>query len=190
MDQKGDPLTRLDSVVDWQVFLPIIENALGRNKDISSAGRKPYPTLLMFKILIFQSLYNLSDEGVERELLKDLPARRFVGLSGRELGPDATTIRRFKEALTKAGILKTLHETFNNYLDEQGFQASKGQIVDASIVPAPKQRNSRGENEAIKAGNPPRNGARPSGDKRMWTPAGRRNASKTTLATRITSRWM
>ena len=84
LDQKGDPLARLNNVVDWQNFLPIIENALGRNKDISSAGRKPYPSLLMFKILIFQSLYNLSDEGVERELLKDLQARRFVGLSGRE----------------------------------------------------------------------------------------------------------
>ena len=155
LDQKGDPLARLNSVVDWQVFLPIIENALGRNKDISSAGRKPYPTVLMFKILIFQSLYNLSDEGVERELLKDLQARRFVGLSGREFGPDATTIWRFKEALTKADVLETLHETFNNYLDELGFQASKGQIVDASIVPAPKQRNSKEENEAIKAGNPP-----------------------------------
>lgn len=155
LDQKGDPLSRLDSVVDWQIFLPIIENALGRDKDISSAGRKPYPSLLMFKILIFQSLYNLSDEGVERELLKDLLARRFVGLSGREFGPDATTIWRFKEALTKAGVLKTLHETFNEYLNERGFQASKGQIVDASIVPAPKQRNSKEENEAIKAGNPP-----------------------------------
>ena len=55
LDQKGDPLARLNSVVDWQVFLPIIENALGRNKDISSAGRKPYPTVLMFKILIFGS---------------------------------------------------------------------------------------------------------------------------------------
>ena len=62
-DKKGDPLVRLNSVVDWQVFLPIIENALGRNKDISSAGRKPYPTVLMFKILIFQSLYNLVRRG-------------------------------------------------------------------------------------------------------------------------------
>ena len=154
LDQKGDPLARLNNVVDWQVFLPIIEDALGR-KDTSSAGRRPYPTVLMFKILIFQSLYNLSDEGVEWELLKDLQARRFVGLSGREYGPDATTIRRFKEALTKAGVLETLHETFNTYLGELGFQASKGQIVDASIVPAPRQRNSKAENEAIKAGNPP-----------------------------------
>ena len=154
LDQKGDPLARLNDIVDWQIFLPILEQALGA-KDKSSAGRKPYPPLFMFKILIFQSLYNLSDGDTERELLKDLLARRFVGLSGRQFGPDATTIWRFKEALTKAGVLETLHETFNNYLDELGFQASKGQIVDASIVPARRQRNSKAENEAIKADNPP-----------------------------------
>ena len=68
--------------------------------------------------------------------MRDLLARRFVGLSGRQFGPDATTIWRFKEALTKAGLIATLHETFNRHLDELGFQASKGQIVEASIVPA------------------------------------------------------
>ena len=140
--------------MDWQAFLPTIEKALGR-EDASSAGRKPYPTLLMFKILIFQSLHNLGDEDTERELLKNLLARRFVGLSGRQFGPDFTTIWRFRDALTRAGVLEALHEAFHKQLDDMGFQASKGQIVDASIVPAPKQRNSRKENEAIKAGNPP-----------------------------------
>ncbi len=154
LDQKVDPLARLNGIVDWQVFPPIIEKALGR-EDASSAGRKPYSPLFMFKVLILQSLYNLSDEGVERELLRDLPARRFVGLSGAQFGPDATTIWRFKEALTRAGVIETLHETFNRQLDDLGFRASKGQIVDASIVPAPRQRNSREENEAIKAGDPP-----------------------------------
>ena len=154
LDQMGDPLARLDSIVDWQAFLPTIEKALGR-EDASSAGRKPYPTLLMFKILIFQSLHNLGDEDTERELLKNLLARRFVGLSGRQFGPDFTTIWRFRDALTRAGVLEALHEAFHKQLDDMGFQASKGQIVDASIVPAPKQRNSRKENEAIKAGNPP-----------------------------------
>ena len=65
----GDPLARLDGIVDGQAFLPAIEKALGREHAVS-AGRKPYPTLFMFKILIFQSLYNLSDEDTERELLK------------------------------------------------------------------------------------------------------------------------
>ena len=50
LDQKGDPLARLNDIVDWQVFLPIIENALGA-RDASTAGRKPYPSLLMFRIL-------------------------------------------------------------------------------------------------------------------------------------------
>ena len=154
LDQMGDPLARLDSIVDWQAFLPIIEKALGR-EDAVSAGRKPWPTLLMFKILIFQSLYNLRDEKVERELLKDLLARRFVGLSGRQFGPDSTTIWRFREALTRAGVLEALHDAFHKQLDEMGFQASKGQIVDASIVPVPRQRNSREENKAVKEGTSP-----------------------------------
>ena len=154
LDQMGDPLARLDSIVDWQPFLPIIENALGRENP-PAAGRKPYPTLLMLKILIFQSLHNLGNEDTERELLKNLLARRFVGLSGAQFGPDFTTIWRFKEALTRAGVIDALHEAFHKQLDEMGFRASKGQIVDASIVPAPKQRNSREENEAIKGGNPP-----------------------------------
>ena len=154
LDQKLDPLARLNSIVDWRSFLPIIEKALGRDK-ASPAGRKPYPPLFMFKILILQSLYNQSDEETERFLLRDLLARRFVGLCGCEFGPDFTTIWRFKEALTRAGVLDALHDAFHNQLDELGFQASKGQIVDASIVPALKQRNSREENEAIRAGNPP-----------------------------------
>ena len=154
LDQKVDPLARLNSIVDWQRFLPIIEKALGRD-NASTAGRKPYPTLFMFKILILQSLYNQSDEETERFLLRDLLARRFVGLCGSEFGPDFTTIWRFKEALTRAGVLDALHDAFSNQLDELGFQASKGQIVDASIVPALKPRNSREENEAIRAGNPP-----------------------------------
>ena len=154
LDQKVDPLARLDSIVDWRSFLPIIEKALGRDK-ASAAGRKPYPPLFMFKILILQSLYNQSDEETERFLLRDLLARRFVGLCGCEFGPDFTTIWRFKEALTEAGVLGALHDAFSKQLDELGFQASKGQIVDASIVPAPRQRNSREENEAIREGNPP-----------------------------------
>jgi IS5 family transposase len=154
LDQMGDPLARLDGIVDWQAFLPAIEKALGREHAVS-AGRKPYPTLFMFKILIFQSLYNLSDEDTERELLKNLLARRFVGLSGRQFAPDFTTIWRFREALTRAGVIDALHEAFHKQLDDMGLRASKGQIVDASIVPAPKQLGSREENEAVRAGEAP-----------------------------------
>lgn len=156
LDQMGDPLARLDSIVDWQLFMPIIEKALGR-EGVSAAGRKPYPPLLMLKILILQSLYNLSDEGVERMLLRDILARRFVGLTGRQFSPDFSTIWRFKEALTRANAIEALHDVFNRQLDALGFQASKGQIVDAGIVPAPRQRNTREENEAIKAGKTPEN---------------------------------
>ena len=117
LDQMGDPLDRLNRIVDWQALVPIIDKALGR-ENTPSAGRKPYPTLFMIKILIFQSLHNLGNEDTERELLKNLLARRFVGLSGRQFGPDFTTIWRFKEALTRAGVIEALHEAFHKQLDE------------------------------------------------------------------------
>ena len=91
MNTKKSPDTHPRIRAKKGLFHWAVEQALGA-KDKSSAGRKPYPPLFMFKILIFQSLYNLSDEDAEREQLKDLLARRFVGLSGRQFGPDATTI--------------------------------------------------------------------------------------------------
>jgi transposase, IS5 family len=61
----------------------------------------------------------------------------------------------FREALAKAGLVKTLFDRFNRHLDAKGYFARGGQIVDATIVSAPKQHNSLEENEAIKAGKAP-----------------------------------
>src|SRR5262249_58591491 len=65
------------------------------------------------------------------------------------------TVWLFREALAKAGLVKTLFDRFNHHLDAKGYIARGGQIVDATIVSAPKQRNTREENEAIKAGETP-----------------------------------
>ena len=109
----------------------------------------------MFKILILQSLYKMSDGDAEDIVDDRITFRRFVGLENSDKAPDATTIWRFREALTRAGVIRELFDTFDRHLSEQGFQAVKGQIVDASIVAVPKQRNSREENEAIKQGDVP-----------------------------------
>ena len=69
--------------------------------------------------------------------------------------PDATTVWLFRETLAKAGLVKTLFERFNRHLDAKGYIARGGQIIDATIVSAPKQRNTREENEAIRAGQTP-----------------------------------
>jgi IS5 family transposase len=110
----------------------------------------------MFKVLILQSLYNLSDEAIEYQILDRLSFMRFLGLRLGSRVPDAKTIWLFREQLTEAGLAEELFRQFETVLEESGFAAKKGQIIDASIVQAPKQRNSREENAQIKQGEIPR----------------------------------
>ena len=80
---------------------------------------------------------------------------RFLGLGLGDPVPDANTIWTFREALTKAGAIGRLFELFDRELRAQGYLAMSGQLVDASIVAAPKQRNTRAEKQAIKEGRVP-----------------------------------
>jgi IS5 family transposase len=105
---------------------------------------------LMFKILILQSLYNLSDEAMEYQVRDRLSFMRFLNLAIEDSVPDARTIWLFREQLKELKLVKKLFTDFDRYLAESGFEAKKGQIIDASIVAAPKQRNSREENGQIK----------------------------------------
>lgn len=154
IDKNGDPLTKINEVVDWEIFRPALEKARDKNRQ-SNVGAKGYDVILLFKILILQSLYNLSDDATEFQILDRHSFGRFLGLHiGRKV-PDATTIWRFREDLIKAGIVTELFATFDAHLRTNGFMAMKGQIVDASIVNVPKQRNSREENDRIKKGETP-----------------------------------
>lgn len=154
INKAGDPLLQLDKAIDWEVFRPTLEIARQKTRK-SNAGAKGFDVIMLFKILVLQSLYNLSDDGMEYQILDRYSFSRFLGLHAASKIPDATTIWRFREDLTKAGKVAELFTTFDNFLSEQGFQARKGQIVDASIVRVPVQRNSRDENQQIKDGKRP-----------------------------------
>jgi IS5 family transposase len=69
--------------------------------------------------------------------------------------PDVKTIWLFREHLTQAGLAKALFIEFELQLQAQGLKAKKRQIVDASFVDVPKQRNSREDNQTIKEGEVP-----------------------------------
>jgi transposase, IS5 family len=97
----------------------------------------------------------LADEQVEYQIRDRLSFMRFLGLGLEDLVPDATTVWLFREALSRANLVKALFDRFNGYLNAKGYIARGGQISDATIVSAPKQHNSREENEAIKAGQMP-----------------------------------
>lgn len=154
INKAGDPLLQLEEAIDWEVFRVTLEQARQKPKK-SNAGAKGFDVTLLFKILILQSLYNLSDDAMEYQILDRYSFSRFLGLHASSKVPDATTIWRFREDLTRAGKVSELFTMFDNFLNDQGFQARKGQIVDASIIRVPVQRNNRDENQQIKDGKQP-----------------------------------
>jgi transposase, IS5 family len=149
---KGDPLEALNAIVPFESFRAEIEAVvrLAPEDRKSNAGGKPFDAVLMFKVLVLQALYNLADEHVEYLIRDRLSFMRFLGFG--DTVPDATTVWLFREALSKAGLVKALFERFNRHLDAKGYIARGGLIIDATIVSAPKQHDNREENEAIKAG--------------------------------------
>lgn len=149
-----DPLERLNKIVSFEAFRPLLEDALER-KDRSLGGRPPMDAVMMFKILVLQSLYNLGDDVAEYLIRDRLSFMRFLGLGLADKGPDAKTLWLYREHWTQAGVVEDLFERFDQVLRDEGFVAMGGQVVDAAIVRAPVQRNRRGENEAIKAGEVP-----------------------------------
>ena len=155
LDKNEDPLLQLNRLINWEQFRPTLEQ-IRKKKAKSSPGPKYYDVVLMFKILIIQSLYNLSDDAAEFQILDRLSFMRFLNLSLGDRVPDAKTIWLFRDQLTKAKLIGTLFEEFDAFLSANGYSAKKGQIIDASIVSAPKQRNSRDENREIKQGDVPK----------------------------------
>jgi IS5 family transposase len=154
LSRKGDDLERLNSVIDFELFRPELERAVPR-ADRSKGGRPPFDHVLMFKVLTLQTLSNLSDERTEFFLRDRLTWIRFLGLGLGDPVPDANTIWTFREALTKGGAIERLFALFDEALREAGYLAMSGQLVDATIVSAPKQRNTRAEKQELKAGRVP-----------------------------------
>lgn len=154
LDKSGDPLAKLNNLLNWEQFRQKL-NILREFDRKSNAGRKPFDVVMMFKVLVIQSLYNLSDDQTEFQIRDRLSFMRFLNLTISDAVPDAKTIWLFREQLKEAGLVKELFEQFDEFLRQNGFTAQKGQIVDASIIAAPKQRNSRDENKQIKEGQIP-----------------------------------
>ena len=110
---------------------------------------------MIFKALVLQALYNLSDDQAEYQLRDRFSFMRFLGLGLEDAVPDAKTLWLYREALAKAGAVEELFDLFDGFLKDKGYLAMGGQIIDATIVSAPKQHNSREDNETIKEGKMP-----------------------------------
>lgn len=155
LSKKQDPLERLSQHIDFEYFRKPLEKALIKDSDRSKGGRPAYDVVLMFKILILQRYYNVSDDAIEYAILDRLSFMRFLGLGINEPVPDAKTIWLFRDTLTKLKLVEQLFGVLDKQLDKDGIIVHKGKIIDASIVEVPIQRNSREENNDLKEGNIP-----------------------------------
>ena len=151
LDKCTDPLMKLNEIIDWELFRPPLQ----RIRNNERVGCKGFDVVMMFKILILQALYNMADDATEYMLRDRLSFMRFLGLNMTDKIPDAKTIWKYREQLTEAGLAKPLFDKFGEYLNERGFQASGGQILDATIIPVPIQHNTKEEMDHIKNGQTP-----------------------------------
>ena len=155
LSKKQDPLERLRSHIDFEFFRKPLEKFFDKDTDRSQGGRPAYDYVLMFKILILQRYYNVSDDSIEYAILDRLSFMRFLGLGINNPVPDAKTIWLFRDKLTAGGMTEKLFTHLDRQLDADGVIVHKGKLVDASIVEVPIQRNSRDENKKLKEGNIP-----------------------------------
>src|ERR1700744_2663908 len=151
----GDPLVALTKLVNWEIFRSRLGKLFKKRPDEKSVGRKPIDPVLMFKILILQRLYSLSDDQTEFQIRDRASFQRFLGIFSAHGSPDAKTIWLFRERLNEENVAGDLFLIFDEILLKHGMIARGGQMIDASFVEVPRQRNTREENAEIKDGNFP-----------------------------------
>lgn len=149
------PMDKLNQVADWELFRPILNDALAPKEQKAPGGASHYDYVFMFKILVIQRYYNLSDEQTEFRINDSLSLQRFLGITLSDKVPDHNKIWDFRERLTKSNTIEKLFKAFDQMLEKQGIVGKAGVIVDASFVDVPKQRNHRDENKKIKEGEIP-----------------------------------
>jgi IS5 family transposase len=151
LSKLGDPLQKLNEYIDWSIFEAPLDQAFrNETKDYLKGGRPPFSKLILFKALLIQSLYNLSDDQLEFQIVDRASFKRFLGLKKSDKVPDSRTFWLFREQLIEKDVILGLFKRFNESIDAAGVFANEGKMVDASFVEAPRQRNTREENKHIK----------------------------------------
>jgi len=148
----GNPLEKLAEVVDFEMFRATLEEALYNTKRKRNAGRKPLDPVLVCKVLSLQRFYGLRDDQMEYQITDRTSFRRFLGIRNVGDVPDARTIWMYRDILSDKGDFDKLFDEFHDLLDAKGLIFNEGKIIDASFVVAPRQRNTKEENELIKDG--------------------------------------
>lgn len=135
----GDPLEALNATVDFERFRPILERAAGKHRGNESEGPAS-DAVLKFKMLVLQNRHDLSLEATTRMVLDRLSWMRFCGLGITDPVPDAGTLRDFRGALIKAGVLESLFAKIERIINEAGWVSQLGRMVDLELIPVHRRR--------------------------------------------------
>jgi IS5 family transposase len=138
-------LETMQDIIPWEEWTAYIEPYYPKGK----RGRPPRGLLLMLKMYLLQTWFNLSDEGVEDAIYDSYAMRKFVGINFmEEQVPDATTLLHFRHMLEENGVGETLFNAITRFLDAHGHIMRCGTIVDATIIEAPSStKNQKGERD-------------------------------------------
>ena len=156
----GDPLEKLDSVMDWEMFRAPLTKVC-QKEDYTQGGRPPIDVIIKFKASVLRRIYNLSFDQIEYQINDRLSFMRFLGLGLNDKVLDSRTIWDFENTLAQADLMEELFCMFDEKLENEGLITHKGTIIDATFVDVPRQRNSRDENKKIKEGEIPEEWEKP-----------------------------
>ena len=154
ISKLGDVLEQLNAIVNWYIFIPILDKAIPRVKS-EKGGRPPFDNLLMFKILVIKRLYNLSYDQTEYQINDRISFMRFLNFDFGSDVPDAKTIWLYEDLLSKNEAGKELFDIFFGEILKLGYVTRAGSIVDASFIEAPKRKNTKVQRESLKNGDIP-----------------------------------
>jgi transposase len=155
LSQLGDPLEKLNEGVDFEMFRIILETGFEKIAK-GKGGRRPFDYVMMFKILILQRYYNLSDDQVEYQINDRMSFMRFLNLSIADVIPDCKTVWHFRQQIVDLELVDRIFSLFLKELKKLGLIVNEGKIIDASFIEVPKQRNTKDENNQIKKGETPK----------------------------------
>lgn len=132
---RRDVLDEISRFLDWSAFARLLAVI-----PVAAKGEPSFPPLMMFKVLLLQRWYGLSDPAMEAALFDRMSFLRFAGLSLEDVTPDHSTIWRFRERLTKEGLIERLFAELGRQLDARGLLIKQGTLIDASMVTSAARR--------------------------------------------------
>ena len=133
------PLLKLLRAVDWRPLERKLEKLY-----VEGVGRPAFPPLALFRVLVLQRLYNLSDPAMVEQLRHNFLFLRFAGLSLEDAVPDDTTLVVFRRRLTEAGLEEWAFRHFTKQMERKGLLIKQGTLIDATVVEAAVKREAKG----------------------------------------------